>query len=386
MSVASIADPLSSAEFQLPDLDRVAEVTRRHRLLADRMTADGLSAVLLEDPGNLAWFTMGGEFRIGGSELTQAVLFVTPDARVIVCGNADTQQIFQKTLPGLGFQLKERAWTEAREGLVADLCRGRQVGSDRGFPGTVPYAEAVADCQGGLVEGEVQAVRDAGRLVAHALEATCRNLRPGRTEAELAGELAHRLLKHDVQAVRLQVAADGRAAQFRNWGWSTDVVQSYCSLVAVGRYRGLHVGAARTVCLGQPPSGVWEDFQKLALVHGAALAYTHAGQTVADMWDRVKRVYVKAGVDDEWRRGDQGCLVGYRYPATRIGPSSTQVLEHDQAVLWTPGVGAVLSGDSVLITEAGTARLTPPTEWPTVGIEARGQTISVPGILVLECP
>ena len=146
-----------------------------------------------------------------------AALFITPAARVVVCHNSETSQVFDHELPGLGFQLKERAWTEPLPEILSDLCRGRRVGSDRCFPNTQNYSDAIRQLRTPLTPFECSRIRTLGRNVVHAVEATARSLKSGRIEAEIAGEMAHRLIKHQITPRRLQVLADSRGRRYRHW-------------------------------------------------------------------------------------------------------------------------------------------------------------------------
>ena len=80
--------------------------------------------------------------------------------------------------------------------LLADLCRGRTVASDTGFGRTPDIGLRLTGLRLPLVSFDQDRLRFAGKLVAHAVEATARGLTSGRTENEIAGELSHRIMKH----------------------------------------------------------------------------------------------------------------------------------------------------------------------------------------------
>src|SRR5580692_8817284 len=102
------AGPMSSAEFQTVDSDRLADIQHKHAAVKQLLAARQLDAILLQRPLNFAWFTSGGDCSRGGSSDASAALFVTPEARVVVTSNAESAQLFDRELQGLGFQLKER--------------------------------------------------------------------------------------------------------------------------------------------------------------------------------------------------------------------------------------------------------------------------------------
>ncbi|MFO1023425.1 MAG: aminopeptidase P family N-terminal domain-containing protein [Planctomycetales bacterium] len=178
------------------DIARIEDLEAKHRRVIELMSEQGLDALLIQQPENFAWFTAGGDNTgRGGPDIT-AALFITPDARVIVGGNADIGQVFDTEILGLGFQLKERPWFEPKNVLLSDLCRGRRVGSDTPLPRTQDLSAELATLRFPLTPFECDRMRKIGRHLAHAVEATARNLQELQSEAEVAGEVSHRLLKH----------------------------------------------------------------------------------------------------------------------------------------------------------------------------------------------
>jgi Xaa-Pro dipeptidase len=265
-TMVDLSDPLDSAEFAVVDTERLSEIATRHQRVAEFLRQEDYAALLIQQPSNFAWLTAGGCNERGGSTGFTGALFVTPEARVIVCSNADTAQFFEVEVGHMGFQLKERPWFEPRGVMLADLCRGRRVASDIPFNGTTDVAPRLLEMRLPLSEYDHTRLRNAGKLLTHAIEATARGFTPGRTEAEFAGELSHRLFKHGLRPERLQILADGRGSRFRRWTYDQSVVQRYCTISAVARFHGLYVGAARTVCWGDASAELLKAFEPAALV------------------------------------------------------------------------------------------------------------------------
>ncbi len=378
------SEPLSSAEFATIDADRMDEVAHRHKQVIEFLLQERYDALLLQNPANLTWFTAGGLFRNGSTTGTSAALFITPDARVIICNNVDTPQILDFQAPHLGFQLKERSWTEPRAVLLGDLCRGRKVASDLPFGTTTDVGPRMLEMRLPLREYEWATMRTGGRIVGHALEATLRALTSGRTEAEVAGEIAHRLIKHQVSPERIQILADGRALRYRHWSYTESPIRSFCSVSVVGRYQGLHVGAVRTVCLETPTPQFLAAFEKAALVTATGLYFSQSEWELFEVWNRVKRIYEKSGAGEEWRLADQAEIIEYEYGSVPLMPSSEYRLSAGVPIFWHPSIGPVMTGDSILVTKSGAEILTPARDWPSVPISVKGASVPVPAILVIE--
>jgi len=376
--------PLSSTEIAAVDVDRVTEVARRHRMVSEFLKTEGYSALLLQHPANFAWMTVGGGAVRCETNGCGPALFVTQDARVVVCNNVDTPLIFEHEVAGLGFQLKERPWSEPRSVMVADLCRGRRVASDSPSPNAQEVSLHVRGMRLPLSDYDFGKLRIAGRLVAHAVEAAARGLFPERTEAEIAGEISHRLIKHEVFPARIQVLGDGQGKRFRHWTYSNSPVQQSCTILAVGRYQGLHVGAARTVSFGEPSTELLHAFEQASLITATGMFFSQAGWEMFEVWNRVKRIYEKCGAADEWRLADQADVVEYEFAPVSLMPTSEFRLFPGVPMFWHPSVGPVTTGETVLVTERGAEVLTPATDWPKVPVSVKGASVDVPGILVLS--
>lgn len=187
----------SSGELPVISPERANDIDLKHERVAQFLKENRLAALLLQRPANLAWFTSGADFTRHGSSETTASLFLLPEARVVLTSNVESA-LFESALAGHGFQLKERPWHEPHSVLVNDVCRGRQVGSDTGVGRTTDVSAKLLDLRLPLNSLECERLRELGLHVAHAVEATARHFEHGITEAEIAAQLAHRLLKHKV--------------------------------------------------------------------------------------------------------------------------------------------------------------------------------------------
>ncbi|WP_206028414.1 M24 family metallopeptidase [Thalassoroseus pseudoceratinae] len=377
--------PQSSAEIPLlTETDRLAEVQRKQQWIANFLKSFQLDGLLLQKRHNFAWFTCGAENGSDACAAGKAAVFITPEARVIVTDNVTSPLLFERELAGLGFQLKERSWREGHRGLIEDLCHGRQVGGDVPHATRQDYSDALAGFRQCLTTEEAIRIRELGRDVAHAVEATARRLIRGSTEAAIAGEVAHRLIKRQVVPCRLQVAGDYRRVRFRTQSYTQSPVSKFCTLTATGRRDGLHVTASRTVCFGELPRDLIESYQAAIQIQATGICFSRENWTLQDVWQRVARIYEKTGYPNEWEYASQGAVVGYRDPEVPIvvGPVDGNVsLQQGMAIVWHPSVGPATLADTLLITPNGGELLTPMENWPRVRVRVRSTAISRPGIL-----
>ena len=377
---------MSSGEIRLPDGDRYDEIDRKHKLLAEYLQLKQLDGVVLERPENFAWLTSGGDNARHGTAETTAALFISRDARVVLCNAVDSGQLFDREVPGMGFQVKERPWYESREVLINDLCRGRNVASDTGVLGTPNVASELADFRRTINDFEAKRLRVLGRWVSHAVEATARGMKRGLTEAEIAGEISHRLMKHGITPVRIQVQADGQGARYRHWSYGTDKVERHCVISAIGREGGLHAGCTRTVCFGTPPAETVDTHQVACLLQATGIYFSQAGWEVANTWKRLQRIYEKFGVPDEWRMAEQAESLGYDLCGMQVSPQQTAKFSAGQVLHWHPSVRFAATGDTILIHADRTELITPCEVWPQLKVQIKGVTIERPAILTRESP
>jgi len=375
------AGPMSSAEFQIVDPDRITDIQHKHRLVTKFLESSQFDALLLQKPGNFAWFTSGGDCSRGGSPEATASVFITPEARVVVTTNADSAQLFDRELQGLGFQLKERPWHEPRNTLIDDLCRGRNVASDTGVGQTQDASQQLKGLRVPLTPFECRRAREVGAAVAHAIEATCRNCDLGQTEAEIAGEVAHRLIRHRIVPQRIQVCADGRSQAYPHWSYSDEPIHRCASISAVGSKYGLCIGASRTVSFGPAPSEILDAHRRTMLIQATGMFFTQPDWELFEIWNRIQRIYEKFGCDEQWRNTEQAEIIGYELCELPLMPRSEFRIAPRTAVHWHPCVGPALSGDTILVKEDGNELLTPFDGWPRLKVEVKGIAIYRPEIL-----
>lgn len=380
MAESDSKQPCSSV-LLVQDPDRLADVETKQSRLIQLLDDKAADAVLLQDPENISWFAAGADIHRCASDLAATSIFVTRDARLFATNSIDSAQIFEREAFGLGFQLKQREWFQPHDDLLRDLCRGRKVLSDTGTDFTTHAGRAIRDARLPLTQLEVQRLRLLSKVVVHAVEATAHHVAGGKTEAEVAAEVGHRLTRRTVTPVRISVAADGRNLRYRHWSYSETPIERYAVLSCTGRRWGLHVSVTRTVCLNVVDEELWQDYQKALLVHATALYFTRHGERLCDIWKKVQRIYEKFGMADEWKQASQASVVGYSNREVHVTPESEFTLKQPAPVFWHPSVGRALLGDTMICFENSNEYLTTGDSWPRVGVNVKGHSMDCPSVL-----
>jgi Xaa-Pro dipeptidase len=361
---------------------RRADVDTKHRRVIEFLDDLDYDGVLLDRADSIAWFTAGGDL---GQDLAcesgSVALFINRTTRAVLADNVQSPRVFEEELAGLGFQLKERPWHQDPSRLVAELTRHKRVATDGHSPGLTRESAALKALRHPLTGLERESLRTLGRTLALAVEATCRNFRPGETEADVAGHLAHRLFREGVVPVDLRVASDDRLARYRQPGFKAAEIHRKATIAATGRRHGLCASVTRTVSFG-PVDDHFRTCHTLAALVGATCIYfSRPGEPVSEVFRRARRIYEKFHHPHEWTLDYQGAVIGYSPRELCLLPDSPVRLQSGSALCWSPSVGAARSEDTVVIDGRGFEVVTEAQDWPKVDVSVKGYSLPRPGIL-----
>jgi Xaa-Pro dipeptidase len=361
---------------------RRADVEEKHRRVAAFLERAGYDALVLSRADSVSWFTAGGDLGQGlAADPSAVLLFITAQTRAVVADNVQSARVFEEELAGLGFQLKERPWHEEPWPTLEALGRGKAVAADDRLGRWPDERERLRPLRLTLTPLERQRLRELGRTLALALEATCRNFDPGETEADIAGHLAHRLVREGVVPVDLRVASDDRLARYRQPTFKAAAVHCRATLAATGRRHGLCASATRIVSFGPIEPAFRLDHGLATMVDATCIFFSRPGETVGSVFRRARRIYEKFGRPDEWTLDYQGSLTGYAAQELPLRPDGPLVLEPGMALRWSPSVGPARSEDTMVVDARGFEIVTEAQRWPQVEVAVKGYSIPRPGIL-----
>jgi Xaa-Pro dipeptidase len=361
------------------------DIEIKHQRIRDFLDATGQDAVLLGRADSVAWFTSGGDLgQDCTSEDSAVLLFINRGCRTVVTDNVQSCRVFEEELAGLGFQLKERPWFDDPSRVIAELCHNKRIATDLGSTSCPQWGregDPLRNLRLRMTSLERQRLRELGRTLSLAVEATCRNFVQGEREADVAGHLAHRLLREGVVPVDLRVASDDRLARYRQPIFKAAPIRKRATIAATGRRFGLCASVTRTVSFG-PVEAEFQDRHSLAvMVDATCIYFSRPGEPISEVLRRAKRIYEKFNSPHEWTLAYQGVLIGYSRRGALLMPDSTLVLAPDMALCWSPSVGPTRSEDTVVLDSRGYEVVTATQNWPQVGVAVKGYLIPRPGIL-----
>jgi hypothetical protein len=373
----------SAPEFNIStQFDRRGDIDAKQARVSSLLQEVGCDGLMVLAPENFAWLTSGAAARGLVDASAYPCLFFSPEGRWVLCSNVDSQRLFDEELDGLGFQIKEWPWHWGRAQLLADLMQGRKVASDQALPSCIVVDDQLRRLRRALSAYEQACYRALGQLLGHALEATCRNLVPGETEREVAGQLGHRLLHRGAAAVMLSVAADGRSKGYRQTEFTATPVRTHCVLLAMARKYGLYAMASRSVAFGPAEPSFRKEHDAACRVSATYTASSWSDAMPRQILAAGQRVYSLAGAEHEWRLSPQGHIIGRSPVELNLTPHTDELFQSNWAVTWRASIGAALSCDTFLLTDDGPRTVTVSEQWPLKRIRVQGAEFVRPDLLL----
>jgi Xaa-Pro aminopeptidase len=365
----------------IPSPSRRDDIEAKQVKVARLLEDSGSEGLLVQEPANFRWLTAGAVVRgLTGADEAPALYF-SATQRWLLCSAIDTQRFFDEELDGLGFQVKEWPRGGSREQHFVDICFNRRVVSDRSFRDYKLVSAFLEQERRRLSPFESVRSRELGRLLAHALEATARNFEPGDSEEEVAGHLAHRLLKHGATPTVLQIAADERARSVRRPGFTSARVRQLCVLQATACRFGLFATASRAVAFEPLAEALKAEFDAAGQVVSAWLATIQAGHPPGALLEGMKDLLKPTAHEHEWRSAPIGWWTGRRASEGMLLGSSERFAPGHQ-VVWQSTVGSGVSCDTFLLDADGWAPITAVDDWPVRRFVVQQRHYDCPDLLV----
>jgi Xaa-Pro aminopeptidase len=359
--------------------ERAKKRARLHALL-DR---EGLDAIVLRAPHDLAWWSCGGRGHIAvGDPVGAAAVVISRDSETVLTTTTEAARMRDEELsvlvgdgPEAGARLVVIPWELPVE---AHLPTGDRVVDDVPRYGTLDGRGLLEEARRSLTPEEAQRYRDLSHDAAIALTDAAKELMPGMTEYAAAGLLSAALLDREIEPVVLGVAGASRVGLYRQPLPTVARLGPLAMLAMCGRRHGLHANLTRFVSFGPLDEELADAQIRLLQVEAAYLDALWPGQAVGDAFRAGAATYGGVGFDpEEWRNDNQGGPCGYlRRDHLATADDHTPIMM-GQAFAWGPSVPSLRCEDTVLVTDVGLEVLTVDPRWPTVEISRRSRPIVV---------
>ena len=360
------------------------EFAQKERRVLEFLEREKLDGLLLSKHGNFAWITCGGSNHVPvNTDAGVAHALITCAGKYVICDNIEARRITQEEIEGLGFRCDPFQWYEGQiPDALERVASGARLGSDTGRWGTRDVDARLGPLRASLLPEEIERYRAVGALTAECMTETCRSVRPGMTEHQVAGLLGGEMLARGVLPVVLLIAADERAFDYRHPIPTDRRIENHVMLVTCGRKWGLIVSMTRLVHFGSLPADLRRKHDAVTKVDATFITTTRPGARTGDIFRAGIEAYAASGFPDEWRLHHQGGPTGYAGREFRATSESDEIVVENQAFAWNPSIGGTKSEDTIIASAAGPELISPTPELPTLRVEARGQVIPRADIVI----
>ncbi len=363
--------------------------TKRQRLIAF-LERHGLDGVLLTHRNNFAWITGGRDNHIANnSPVGVASILATRDGtRVCFANEIEAPRMRAEELGATGIETIDFPWYDGRAATqtVRDVIGGRKVAADSeafGLP-LAPLPGDFAELRWSLTPPEIARYRDGGRRASDAIEAACREVKPGMTGHEIAGLLDHHIHAKRLNPVVTLVATDENIESFRHPVPKHTPIQRTAMLVTCAEFGGLIPCVTRFVHFGPMSAERKEKQQAICDIDTAVNLATRPGRTLGEIFADLQKGYAERGHDGQWMRHHQGGSTGYAGREAFATPGSAVKVLENQAFAWNPSIVGAKQEDTILCTAKDIEVLTGPSErWPQVTGRYGGKELQRADVLVL---
>jgi Xaa-Pro aminopeptidase len=352
----------------------VTDYEKRRERLREQLATRRLRFLLLTHPPNVFYLTgfrgSAGALLVGSRG--EARLFVDPRYTLQAREQAGAVRVaevrgrlLQATAKWLGRRRSGPVGFESVHMAVAEFTEfeSHLKGSVRLKPasGLVESLRAVKD------EGEIEAIRRAGRVTAEVFLEVRKHVRPGVREADLAAEIEYRMRKKgaDGAAFETIVASGDRAAHPHARASSKLLKKFDFVIVDLGAILDAYAAdMTRTLYLGRPTPRVRGLYAAVRAAQERGLAEACAGAVTGDVDAAVRRSLRRARLARYFTHST-GHGVGLEiHEQPRLARGDPARLEQGSVVTIEPGIylkgfGGIRIEDTVLVGAAGAEILTP---------------------------
>jgi Xaa-Pro aminopeptidase len=371
--------------------DRIAqldEISEKRSRIMGLMKAQGLDSVVFTKRQNFAWATGGADNHVRHSSEggVASLVFFRDGRRMVLTTNIEAPRIWDEELAGLGFELATVSWwkPEERNAVLKGLLAGGKTASDDGTPGTSDVEAFMPPLRMNLTGHEMDKYRWIGKQAGLGIAETCKKVKKGMTEEEIAGILFHDCQKKGVKPTVMLIAADDRISKYRHPIPTGLKMKHAVMVVLCARRWGLVVSCTRLVRFGAMPADLKRRHEACVNIDGVFITSTVPGASWSAIFHKAEEAYREAGFRDEWQKHHQGGPTGYIEREFTANPSTPPGLKAglNMAVAWNPSITGTKSEDTILVTSKGPEIITASPGWPMIGVTVDRKTVRRPNWLV----
>jgi Xaa-Pro dipeptidase len=311
---------------------------------------EGYDGVLLTTNENFCWLSGGRSAFVDKSTGAAASkLMVTESGQYVICNSSERYRVMEEELPEDGFELITYQWHEDEYQVLADWIRGKRFASDSGVYGTENCSAGIQRLRYVLTEEETARYRKIGPESAGILEHSCREIRRGESELEIASRTVQKLMEKGYQVPVCLVAADERLRKYRHPIPTQRRVDKYAMTAICAQKYGLTVSISRIVSLGEVDEDRAKRMEAVQRIDAAYISNTKTGVLARNVLEKGFEAYQKQGYGEDFHLHHQGGALGYATRDYCADFTCSETVLGGQAFSWNPTIAGVKSEDTFLV-------------------------------------
>jgi antitoxin VapB len=324
------------------------EATRKRESALGAALEAGFDGLVVRSPPTVRWLLCGRGQPVDVCAADYTILLLASRAYVLHMDIEESRVAREERLEELGFERVTFPWHAGPDETLAELLGGARAGSD------AELEPALASHRRELCEAERERYRAAGAAAADVFAATLETLAPGRSELDVAGELAGRAQAQGLVPRVVLVAGAARQRVHRHPLPTRASLGPHALLALTAEREGLFVSLTRLVSFGAPPAELARLVRACAEVDAGVLTASRPGARLGELLEVLSSAYEEHGFPGEWRRHHQGGLTGYKGREVFATPGEPTRLPPSCAVAWNPSIaGGAKSEDTALVAGDG---------------------------------
>ncbi|WP_422448773.1 M24 family metallopeptidase [Thermoanaerobacterium sp. DL9XJH110] len=342
----------------------------------------GLDGFVFSLRSSFAWLTDGGESSVDESvQAGAADLVFIKDRAYVIAPNNEMDRLLDEVLGDQGYEPVVYSWRGDRISVLLNLLKGKNTGSDTYIPGCREMCREVKALRFELLPEERIRMRRLGEQTSEIVGLVLAQIRPGQTEAEVAGELKAEMAEAGIASPVVLVASDGRLKKFRHPLPTEKRIEKMVMAIVCARRWGLTVALTRMVHFGSLPEDLKKRHNLVSSIEAELIASTVPGARIKEIFHRCCRAYENAGYPGEWEKHHQGGAIGYDTREYLAGPDCGEAVRENQGFAWNPFLKDVKSEDTIIASLEGPEVITLDKNWPVRIFEKNGYRIPTADIL-----
>jgi len=234
-----------------------------------------------------------------------------------------------------------------------------------------------------LAKEEINNLRELAKNTASILETVAKNIKLGKTEVEVTGELTGQLVSKGIWPELIMVVADERISKFRHAIPKKIPIRKIALLSATVHQKGLYVSLTRLVSLERINVNWYRLQEACSRIDARAISLSKPGNSVGEIFRAIEESYEEEGYAKEWQEHHQGGPAGFYGRDYKATEKEIRCLTEGQPVVWNPTVHGLKSEDTIITRGKGQLPeiLTESGNWPYYIVDIDSVMIRRPAIL-----